>query len=60
VLDIVAANGAPNYCELTATFRAAVSGKLVGQSVTAAYVPTTGLWACTSTAPVEVVPKACQ
>ena len=61
VLTIVAAAGAADHCELTASFRAAgVSAKLLGETVTAAYTPTAGAWICTSTAPIEVVPAACQ
>jgi len=60
VADITAQNGAINHCELVATFRAAVSPKVIGKTVTATYTPSTGQWACTSDAAIEIVPRACR
>jgi type IV pilus assembly protein PilA len=47
-------------CVLTATMRAAgVNSKISGATVTVTYAPAAGVWACTTSAPVEVKPKAC-
>ncbi|MBB3800018.1 type IV pilus assembly protein PilA [Xanthomonas arboricola] len=38
---------------------AGVSSKVLGATVTITYTPSTGVWACVTSAPVEVAPKAC-
>jgi len=58
VASIAAPAAAP--CVITATFRAnGVNGKLKSQSVIITYTASTGIWACETTAPVEVAPKGC-
>ena len=58
---IVAQNGAVDNCELLATMKAAgVQAKVISKTVTFKYTPSTGAWVCSSSAPVEVVPKACK
>lgn len=59
VAGIVPANAAVDHCELVATMRANVAPKAMNKTVTAIYTPSTGQWACASTANIEVVPKAC-
>lgn len=47
-------------CVITATMRTAgVNSKISGATVVITYAPGTGIWACTTSAPVEVKPKAC-
>ncbi|SIP90372.1 pilin [Solilutibacter tolerans] len=47
-------------CVVTATFRATgVNQKIAGETVTITYTPAAGSWACTTSAPAEVRPKAC-
>ena len=57
---IVAQNGSATACELLATMKAAgVQTKVISATVTMGYTPATGAWTCTSSAPLEVRPKAC-
>lgn len=60
VLQIVAANGASDHCELVATMRTGINNKASGRTVSLAYTPSTGEWRCSSDAPVEAVPSACR
>lgn len=47
-------------CVITATFRGAgVNAKIQSQSVVITYTASTGIWACETSAPVEVAPKGC-
>ncbi len=55
------ATGAADLCTLQATMKATgVATKVVSATVNMAYVPTTGAWTCTSSAPAEVVPASCK
>jgi type IV pilus assembly protein PilA len=59
VATVVAPAASP--CVLTATMRAVgVATKAAGKTIVMTYTPGTGAWVCTSNAPVEVTPKACQ
>lgn len=60
VLEIVAANGGSDHCELIATMRSGINNKAAGRVVTVAYTPSTGEWRCSSDAPPEAVPAACR
>lgn len=58
VSGITASAASP--CVLTATIRATgVNSKISGATVTVTYAPTVGVWACTTSAPAAVKPKAC-
>lgn len=61
-VDAVAtANGGADRCDLVATMKSSgVSSKVSGKSLTLRYTPSANTWACTSNAPVEVVPTACR
>ena len=57
---IVAKNGDVDLCDLEAEMNATgVQTKIISKLVNFNYVPSTGKWTCTSTAPAEVKPKAC-
>ena len=59
--SIVPSGGSATSCTLTATMNATgVQTKIVSKTVTAVYTVMDGQWTCTSSAPAEVVPKACQ
>ncbi len=58
VASIVATPATP--CVITATMKAAgVNAKIASATVTITYAPASGVWACTTSAPIEVKPKAC-
>ena len=59
--SIVPSGGSATSCTLTATMNATgVQTKIISKTVVMVYTPADGQWTCTSTAPVEVTPKACQ
>lgn len=58
VASITAAAATP--CVITATMASTgVNSKISGATVQIIYTPASGIWACTTSAPVEVAPKAC-
>ena len=62
VASVAPAGGASaTTCALLATMKATgVQTKIISETVTMTYTLPAGTWACTSSAPAEVVPKACQ
>jgi type IV pilus assembly protein PilA len=55
------ANASAQRCDIVATMKAAgISPKVQGESVTLSYDVEANTWACSSSAPPEVVPTACR
>ena len=60
VASLAVANAADDGCDIVATMAATgVQAKVVSETVTMSYVPSTGAWTCVTSAASEIAPKAC-